>query len=480
MRFVPCAALVLTLAIIYVATLLPGVGYSGDTAKFQFVGRVLGTPHATGYPTYVMLLHVFQRLIPFGTLAYRANLLSAVFAVLACVFLFAALRQIDVPRAAALAGALTACLARTFWSQALVAEVYALHELFLAGTLYFLFRWRRTRARGDFLAASAVYAFSFGNHMTAITLLPGFAAFVSFEDRAVYRDRSIMLCVLLIIGMAASQYAFLTWRSRDPGTPYLESRAPDLGSLLHVVSGGQLRGQFFAFSPGRFLVERVPLFVHHLFRELGAALPFAGLGLALPGDRPLRVLFILAILAPLLFALEYDIGDIKPYFIPAYTLFALCFALGVARIQEWGRWRGARYAGVAALLVPAWSVGMNFHHLDRSRDAGVARAATAILDAAGRDAVILSPDYATSEFLWHYLLGEGRERKRLYVDHHVNADGVRAYLTEGRPIALPEEQKEAGPRLAVYTVSGAYRRELEAAGLRLSPATPPLDRVRPR
>jgi len=62
----------------YGATLLPGAGYSGDVAKFQFVGWSLGTPHATGYPAWMLASHAFTRLLPVGSIAWRANLLSAV------------------------------------------------------------------------------------------------------------------------------------------------------------------------------------------------------------------------------------------------------------------------------------------------------------------------------------------------------------------------------------------------------------------
>lgn len=47
--------LVLLLCAVYSFTLLPGIGYQGDTAKFQFVGKVLGIPQPTGYPTYIFL-----------------------------------------------------------------------------------------------------------------------------------------------------------------------------------------------------------------------------------------------------------------------------------------------------------------------------------------------------------------------------------------------------------------------------------------
>ena len=44
---------------VYVATIYPGLLDIGDASKFAFIGRVLGTPHAPGYPLYVMVSHLF-------------------------------------------------------------------------------------------------------------------------------------------------------------------------------------------------------------------------------------------------------------------------------------------------------------------------------------------------------------------------------------------------------------------------------------
>ena len=72
----------------YLSTLLPGIGYSGDTIKFQYLGKVLGIPHAPGYPLYLVLNHLFVSFFPFGSLAYKVNLLSAIYALGACLVLF--------------------------------------------------------------------------------------------------------------------------------------------------------------------------------------------------------------------------------------------------------------------------------------------------------------------------------------------------------------------------------------------------------
>src|SRR4249919_1730600 len=77
----------------YLATLQPDFGGPEDTPKFQFIGYVLGTPHPPGYPLYVLLSRAFVAL-PIGTIAYRANLFSAVMAAVACALAYAIGRQL--------------------------------------------------------------------------------------------------------------------------------------------------------------------------------------------------------------------------------------------------------------------------------------------------------------------------------------------------------------------------------------------------
>src|SRR5688500_20259447 len=105
---------------VYLRSLLPGVGYSGDTAKWQFLGGVGGVPHATGYPLYTALDQLWVRVVPFGSLAWRVNLLSAVLGAAAVAGLFVLLRVLEVRRGVAVASALLFAVTRTFWSQAVV------------------------------------------------------------------------------------------------------------------------------------------------------------------------------------------------------------------------------------------------------------------------------------------------------------------------------------------------------------------------
>jgi hypothetical protein len=69
---------------LYLSTLAPTVLYYEDPtmydpAMLQAEAYVLGIGHPSGYPTYMMLTHLFTYL-PFGDVAYRVNLASAVYA----------------------------------------------------------------------------------------------------------------------------------------------------------------------------------------------------------------------------------------------------------------------------------------------------------------------------------------------------------------------------------------------------------------
>ena len=63
-------------AVVYVRTLLPGVSF-GDWAESELLLSRLGILHPTGYPLYSIVGWFFS-LIPFESVAWRANLLSAV------------------------------------------------------------------------------------------------------------------------------------------------------------------------------------------------------------------------------------------------------------------------------------------------------------------------------------------------------------------------------------------------------------------
>jgi hypothetical protein len=78
--FFLCLLLSLTAFALYVRTLTPGV-LDGDSGEWQYMANILGVPHSTGYPTYILLAKLVT-LVPIGNPAWRVNLFSAICATL--------------------------------------------------------------------------------------------------------------------------------------------------------------------------------------------------------------------------------------------------------------------------------------------------------------------------------------------------------------------------------------------------------------
>ncbi len=115
--------------IVYMRTLLPGQAFD-DWGEMQVVPHVLGIPHPTGYPTYVLVAWLFE-LLPIGSIAFRANLLSAVCIAVALAALTSAQQRLGVRPVVAAGAALATGFTGSIWSSATVAEVNALHLAFV-------------------------------------------------------------------------------------------------------------------------------------------------------------------------------------------------------------------------------------------------------------------------------------------------------------------------------------------------------------
>ena len=475
-RLLPPLALVAVLLPAYVATLLPGVGYSGDTAKFQFLGHVLGTPHPTGYPTYILLNHLFVRLFPWGTIAFRANLLSAVFAIGAVLFLYHTLRLLGRTPWVAFAAALLFGFTRTFWSQAVVAEVYTLNALFVAAVVAFFLRWHLERRDRDFYLACLLYALSFGNHLTMITFLPAIVYLVWATDRRVFTQPQKIGAVGLFIALGAAQYLYILWRSLDPASVYLETRATTLSELLAVVSGGIYQNQMFAFTLRQLLFERVPLFLKHLAVEYHLFPLLALYGFFRVQRRPVNVFLLLSALGNLAFSLNYNIADIRIYFIPTYFVVAVYVAYGLDGVLErimglWPHGRASEHALALVLLLIAVVPAVNAVHVNQRRSTR-AGATLDVLQQYPPGRNVLLVDYGYRQYLFYGTFVEGRDFRRLHqieafpwgYPDPPTAAALKAYLETGQP----SELVEVPPGWPVYC-AGSSCPDLEKIGFRLRP-----------
>ncbi|MDJ0765378.1 MAG: DUF2723 domain-containing protein [Myxococcota bacterium] len=116
-----------------------------DSPEFTAAVQTLGIPHPPGHPLYVMLAKPFT-LLPFGSIAFRVAVASAVFGALASLLLYKFIKNIVAVCAPSLSSlsltltsltaALVAAVAPGWWFQCVRAEVYSLQILLVMGFIY--------------------------------------------------------------------------------------------------------------------------------------------------------------------------------------------------------------------------------------------------------------------------------------------------------------------------------------------------------
>src|ERR687890_73689 len=319
--------------VLYLKTLAPTVLYLQhpkllDAVMLQMQVSVLGITHPTGYPTYLMLTHLFTYL-PFGDPAYRVNLGSAVYAALAVVAVYAAGLLLGRRGVAAASGALAFGLGTALWSQAVIAEVYTLNALLVSATIVVLLLWREYRKDRYLLLSAFLVGLCLTNHLTSGLLLPASLLYVALVDWRRLVDVRLVMggAGLFVLGLVP--YLYLPIRAgRDP--PMEANNPTDFGRFWYVVSGGNLTGSFFSFGPSE-LPERMAFYWEHLLDNM----PFLVVIVALTGavvmllkDRAVGIFLGFLFFGWLFHAVENDIPDIDLYFIPTYLVLSLWAASG--------------------------------------------------------------------------------------------------------------------------------------------------------
>jgi hypothetical protein len=366
--FCALAAGVVALAL-YVATLMPDLGGPEDTPKFQFLGYVLGTAHPPGYPLYVLLSHLFVQL-PIGTIAYRANLFSAVMAGVACALAYLIGRQIGATRWPAFCAALGLATGAAFWRSAVFAEVYSLAAVMSALATACLLAWGARGGAGRLLAAVAVSSLGLGNHLTIVGIAPAFVIYVLLRNRRALTARVIgAAAVLLVLGI--SQYGFIVLRTRQ-GAPYLGSHATSVSELVDIVTARDFAPQRFAFGPTALLTEQIPGVATVMGQELGVtgALGLtAGLAAAIYLRNAGAALLVGAAIGMLAMVVNLS-GDVSGFITPVMGLLWPIAGLGfsaIARMLESPRVLrqgvGTIAAGLSAAM-PIANVAVNFNDAD--------------------------------------------------------------------------------------------------------------------
>jgi hypothetical protein len=400
--------------VVYLQTLLPSTGW-GDIARFQYVARIWGIPHRFGYPLYIAISRLFGAL-PLGDLAYRVNFMSALFAALAVITVYLLVALLSGSRVGAVAAALAFAFSRAFWGQAVVAEVYSLNAFLIGAVLFILLLWQRSHRPAWLYLGIGLFALSFGNHMTVVTLLPAVIYLVLATEPTTLRNPKRLAALAGLMFLGSLQYLYVILRSQQQ--PLLnELGAFSWGGWIHWMTRNRFPGQFFGFGLGD-QVDRVRIFLELLelqFYRWGYILGWIGAWELLrrckqpevPGEAKRGTLqgiepfafLALALLGIAVFGMNYGGVTFRIYLIPAYLVFAVFIGCAMGALLDlvrgWPRVLAVvASAGlaIAFLAMPLYPLWQNWNRVDESDNVYYRNIAERFADTVGPDFVLVDSE----------------------------------------------------------------------------------------
>ncbi len=407
---------------LYLRTMPPTV-LDGDSGEFQYMAHILGVPHSTGYPLYILLAKSFT-LLPIGDVAYRVTLFSVVCGALTAPIVYATARRLVRRRAPAFLAAMLLAVTPSMWGGATNAETYALHLLLGVLTVFFAVRWHQEHQPRDFCALALVFGLGLAHHRLIVFLAPALALVVWFsraqQSRSLIARGGVLVLLPLVLYAYIPLRAAMLIAEQDPANWEFYTREDAMlkgtvsayynhtpEGVFNLITGFHDRSKLGFKSP---LDEanRLTLATTLLWQQFGAA----GIALACAGAiesfRRDRAQFAI------IFAIAVGIGFIAIYLRGASTVyyFSLCyFALalwigfGMDALLRWAERvrRATTSRAVAALassrviiallaLLPLSALAANFASLDRSEyTAARTYAQTVLRDHLAPNAVVIAP-----------------------------------------------------------------------------------------
>ena len=287
--------------------------------------------------------------------ARALNLFSALWAAAAVGLLVFVCATVSRSLAAgAIAGGLLA-FSYTFWTQAIIAEVYTLHLALIALCCVLLYAYAARPTIARLTIFFAVYAVAFGNHFSMILLLVPFAVFLlqSAPAPASLFRPAVVLIALAAAVVGALQYApnFLSVASAFDAPAAWSDRA---AAFWFDTTKQDWRDTMVLGIQASQASDRLAMWWFDARQQFGVA----GLALAVAGivglwrtSRRWAVLVVSALAINTAFAFTYNVGDSHVFFLPGHFMTAFLAGAAVA----WIAGARAMTAAALALLVVAAS-----------------------------------------------------------------------------------------------------------------------------
>lgn len=325
-RWLPDLIVISVPLIIYTLTLAPTI-FAVDSAELTTGAYTLGLIHPTGYPTYLVLGHLFMQL-PLGDTdpGWRLNLMSAVAAALTAWVAYRITRRFVAQAATAMLSALIGALSFYVWGESNIAEVYSLNWLLVLLGIWLLLKWIESGRTRWLYACAFVGGLSLTHHLSAGLAFPGYAVLIFFNGRRRPTLR-VFVAAAVIFAIGLLPYVYLPLRYAavpdiDYARKYLQTDLSTFDGVRWYISGGTFQSLLRLMPLDTQLAEAWSFlkYVLYNFLVIGVALSAAGAIGLWRTARSFLAATLIAFIATALFYFNYEVFD-------KYTMYGVCLWL---------------------------------------------------------------------------------------------------------------------------------------------------------
>eukprot|EP01113_Clastostelium_recurvatum_P001750 TRINITY_DN10721_c0_g1_i1.p1 TRINITY_DN10721_c0_g1~~TRINITY_DN10721_c0_g1_i1.p1 ORF type:complete len:736 (-),score=159.46 TRINITY_DN10721_c0_g1_i1:19-2034(-) len=381
----------------------------GDSAELIIAAYQMSVAHPPGYPLFTWLGKLFT-FIPFGTIAWRVNLMSVMCGVLSAVFMFRAVALWTSNNWAGFLSAAMYSFTPLIWTYTVQAEVFSMNNMFVNLLLYVtvLYAYSKSDAlvpgndapkKHDPVVLAHVGAFLGGlsltnQHTIVIFLVPiivWVTVVVGRRELLFVRERWVSLFGVMLLGM--TPYLHLLVSPMINPHKYSWGDTSTLsGFKTHFLREeyGTLRLYSGTMDDGSGLWERWGVYFGNVHKELHyLGLPLAALGaiVALKGKRfQPKSVGTLVMVAYLIYTCWFfrltnlpinsalHLGVLMRFFMQPNALVCIWMGIGFSFLADHlfpahtSTTQKKTILGATVLAIVAFHIGKNFNTMDQSQN----------------------------------------------------------------------------------------------------------------
>ena len=407
----------MSVAVLYLSiapTRLTTANYGGDGGDFLAAILTKGIPHPTGYPTYMLLGILFQK-VPVSTEVFRGVLVSLVpvaigAGLLAGWVIYAIENKYILTYIAAATAGIAWGVAPLLFSQAVIVEVHGLQTLFVVLLLWWVILniRKEERIKGKWvLGLSFLIGLGGGNHLTISLMIPVILFTLVYTLK---QSHSIQLPLIELGLMIAGMLVYLYLPIRAKTYPAINWGNPQTwrGFLWEVTAAPYRSLLFSAHQP--VIWERIRSTFSLLMDQFGALGLIAGIIGAIQftfQKKWLRWILMWIFVAYFIFSIGYNTQDSVGYSLPAILVYAIWIGLAVPILWniKWKRLSiGMLFSALLMASILIRIPGTRTRVDPRSQDQP-ARYAEQFLKDAPQDAFVYTITDQDTFPLWYYHFG---------------------------------------------------------------------------